>query len=148
MRELVPSNDAEDGPDIEAYAILQMRLGASDRAAVLAEAGLTEEAYEALDERVQDALSRAIDESDEAGVPPLVARYDAALKKAYEGLEPPLDLERFARATIVLRQGGDPTNALAKIGMTLQDYLRSSPIWAARLSKDEALARRFTDLVR
>jgi hypothetical protein len=144
----VSADDAADDLDIEAYALLQMRLGRGDRASVLAEHGLTEDAYEALDERVQSALSRAIDESDEAGVPPLIARYDAALKKAHEGLEPPLDLERFAEATLVMRRGGDPTKALAKIGIALHDYFRSSPIWAMRLSKDDALARRFAELMR
>jgi len=139
-----------DDPDIEAYAALQMRLIGVEgeaRAALLAAHGLTEESFDALDERAQDALSRALDAS-EAGVPPLVARYDAALKKAHEGLEPPLSLDRFAEATLVMRAGGDPTKALARIGITFTDYFRSSQVWASRLSKDDELAQRFAALVR
>lgn len=142
--------DPLSDPDIEAYAALQMQLVGIDgeaRAALLEAHGLNEDAYEALDDRAQEALSRALDATD-AGVPPLVARYDAALKRAHEGLEPPLSLERFAEATIVLGAGGDPTKALAKIGVSLPDYLRSSQAWAGRLAKDDDLARRFAALMR
>lgn len=137
-------------PDIEAYAALQMRLVGVEgdaRTALLEAHGLTEDTYEALDERAQEALSRALD-ATEAGVPPLVARYDAALKKVHEGLEPPLSLERFAEATLVVQKGGDPTKALERIGVSLPDYLRSSQAWAGRLAKDDDLARRFAKLVR
>lgn len=144
----------EDPLDIEAYAVLQLRLAAEDREAVLREHGLSEEAFDALDARAQAALSAALDdpsldvEGPGVTLPPIVARYDAALRKASEGLEPPLTLERFAEATVLLRSATDPIKALAARGMGFPEYQRSSAIWAARLSKDDVLARRFAELVR
>lgn len=151
-----PGDDPPDGEglDLEAYAVLQLRLAAEDREVVLREHGLTEASFDALDERVQAALSAALDDpsldADGPGVtvPPIVARYDAALRKASEGLEPPLTLERFAEATVVLRAATDPMKALASKGITFGDYQRSTAVWAARLSKDDVLARRFADLLR
>lgn len=143
--------DPSASADVETYARVIVRLATEDRAAVLASHGLTEDGFEALDERVQAALSAALDEvsgKDDPTVPPLVARYDAALREANRGVSPPLSLERFAEATVALRGASDPVKALAARGMTFADFQKSSAVWASRLSVDDALARRFAELLR
>ena len=133
--------------DIRAYAALAATLAVADapRAAILRAHGLDEASWEALDRFHQDRLSRAMND-DHDGVPPLVAAYAEAfaaaraLRTRAEGVIP---IERFGDATREIRRSGDPTAALGRLGIALDDFLRASEHWTPRMMTDPDLLRRF-----
>jgi hypothetical protein len=135
--------------DIEAYAAVMAELAAAGdaRSEVLARRGLDEDQWDALDSEWQARLSEALDDEGD-GVPALVARYAAAYEAAQRALGDPLPLEQFARVTRLLQATGDMQAALAREGVTLSDYIRSSEHWSRRMTEDPAEARRFKDALR
>ena len=135
--------------DIEAYAAVMADLAAAGdaRAEVLARRGLDEDQWDALDAEWQARLSEALDDEGD-GVPALVARYAAAYEAAQRALGAPLPLEQFARVTRLLQATGDMQAALAKEGVTLSDYVRSSEHWSRRMTQDPTEERRFKDALR
>lgn len=129
------------------YAELAAALAepSADRAAVLAARELDEEGWSALDRLFQDRLSRAMDD-DGDGVPPLIAAYAAAFARAraaQAGDAEVISLERYADATREIQRRGDPLPALARVGVTLEQFLRANEHWTRRLLADPELARRF-----
>jgi hypothetical protein len=135
--------------DVRAYAAIAGELGGGGRprAAVLADHGLDEASWTALDDAWQARLSAAIDQADD-GVPPLVAAYTEALTQALQRGEPGvLSLERYAETTRALeRSGGDVAAALSKQGVTLAQFLKANAHWARRMVEDPAVAQRFAAL--
>jgi hypothetical protein len=134
---------------VEAYAQVMAELASAgdDRAAVLARHGLTEATWEAADDCWQDELSAALDPEDD-GVPEVISRYAAAYEAAQRAIAPPIPLEQFAQVTRLLSASGDLRAALAKVGVTLADYVRGSEHWSRRLAGDEELERRFDEVLR
>jgi hypothetical protein len=133
--------------DMRAYAALAATLAAGDRPreAILRERGLDEAGWEALDRLHQDQLSRAMDEEHD-GVPPLVAAYAeafAAARARSASTQSVLALERFADATREIQRSGDPTAALGRLGIALDDFLRANEHWTLRMMTDPDLLRRF-----
>jgi hypothetical protein len=133
--------------DMRAYAALAATLAAGDRPrdAILRERGLDEAGWEALDRSQQDQLSRAMDEEHD-GVPPLVAAYAeafAAARARSAGTHGVLSIERFADATREIQRSGDPTTALGRLGIALDDFLRANEHWTLRMMTDPDLLRRF-----
>jgi hypothetical protein len=133
--------------DIRAYATLAATLAAGDRPReqILAAHGLDEAGWEALDRFHQEQLSRALDD-DRDGVPPLVAAYAesfAAARARSTRAATLLSIERFGDATREIRRTGDPTAALARLGISLDDFLRANEHWTARMMTDADLLRRF-----
>lgn len=133
--------------DVEIYASITAALadGGRDREAVLAENGLDEESWAALDRYWQDQLSAALDEEVD-GVPPLIAAYAAAFERARaaarEG-EKILSIEKFADATREIQRRGDPVAALSHVGVSLADFLRANEHWTRKMIGDPDLLQRF-----
>ncbi|MDC3956959.1 hypothetical protein KEG38_24070 [Polyangium jinanense] len=135
--------------DLETYAAVMAELAAAGeaRAEVLARRGLDEESWEGIDAHWQERLTEALAEEGE-GVPALLAAYTAAYQAAQSALAPPISLERFARITRLLQATGDLQAALAKVGATLADYVRSNEHWSRRMTEDPAEERRFREALR
>lgn len=135
--------------DLETYAAVMAELVAAGdgRAAVLARRGLDEERWEAVDAAWQARIEEAMAEEGE-GVPALLAAYAAAYGAAQRVLAPPISLEQFARITRFLQATGDIQAALAKVGATLADYVRSNEHWSRRMAEDPAEERRFQEALR
>ncbi|WP_437964699.1 hypothetical protein WMF04_34185 [Sorangium sp. So ce260] len=135
--------------DLEAYATVMAQLAASSGAQedVLARHGLGEARWDAADTYWQARLSEAVaDESD--GVPALLAAYSAAYQAAQRAAAPPISLEQFAGVTRLLQSTGDVHAALAKVGVTLADYVRASEHWSRRMAQDPEPERRFREAIR
>lgn len=133
---------------MRAYAALAATLASADRPReeILGEHGLDEAGWEALDRVHQAQLSRSLDDDDVDGVPPLVAAYAeafAAARARGAAAKSLLSIERFADATRAIQRSGDPTAALARLGITLDDFLRANEHWTARMMTDADLLRRF-----
>lgn len=138
--------------DVELYAALSAELAdiRADRAAILAARGLTEDAWDAIDEAWQDRLSAAEAEAlDSDGVPPLVARHAEAFARAQRSRAGAvLPFERFVSAVRELRRGGDLASALRRLDLTLDVYLAAQAHWTSRMLEDEELSARFTRALR
>jgi len=133
--------------DVAEYAELAATLAdpSCDRDAALAAHGLDEEGWAALDGHFQDRLGRAMDAAEE-GVPPLIAAYAEAFARARAAQSrgrPVISLDRFADATREIQVRGDPLPALAKHGLTLEEYLRANEHWTQRMLADPVLVARF-----
>jgi hypothetical protein len=134
---------------IEAYAQVMAELASAGdaRAAALARHGLDEARWEAIDARWQAEISAALD-ADDDGIPAILSAYAAAYEAAQRALAPPISIEQFARVTRLLQASGDVRASLAKVGVTLADYVRGSEHWSRRLAGDEELERRFQEALR
>lgn len=131
--------------DVTTYAVVMAALSdpGRTREEVLAEHGLDEQAWTALDERWQERLSSAMDE-DTDGVPPVVAAYAEAFARArHDGTSGRLSLQRFAEATREIQRRGDPAAALARLGILLAVYLESNAHWTRQMVEDPQLAEQF-----
>jgi hypothetical protein len=130
--------------DIEAYAALMVELASAGdrREEVLARHGLDEDGWAAIDDHWQAILSEAMDQDDD-GVPEILSRYAAAYEDAQRAEAPPLSIEDFARVTRLFQATGDMRAALAKVGASLPDYVRSSEHWSGRMVEDPELEARF-----
>lgn len=130
---------------VAAYAAVMAELlsaPAPARAAVLAGHGLDEEGWAAADAYWQARLSEAMDaEGDD--VPEVLSVYAAAYEAAQRAQAAPISVEQFARVTRLFQSNGDITGALAKVGVTMADYVRASEHWSRRMAEDPALEQRF-----
>lgn len=133
--------------DVEAFAMLAAQLSdpSADRAAILAEHGLDEERWEALDDAWQARFSEAEDDdSEEVGVPPLVASYAEAFARAQRArARSALSFERFLEAARAMKRGTDMATVLSRLDLTLEDYLSAQQRWTAAMLEDEELMARF-----
>lgn len=138
---------AEDRDDLETYAIIASELArGADRAALLAVHGLDEESYEALEERANLEMSGSL-EHDGAGIPPAIARFDAVLREtAANATQGVPSLEEFARAFLVVQEGGAVHERLAERGLSVELLLRGSAHYTPRFVKEPELAARFREL--
>jgi hypothetical protein len=132
--------------DVAAYAALSAALSDPERSRdeVLAEHGLSEEAWAEIDEAWQERLSAAMDAPDDGGVPPLVAAYAEAFARARRpAVSAVLSLERFAEATREIQRRGDPSGVLARLGIPLTAFLKANEHWTRRMIEDPDVAQRF-----
>ncbi|WP_437282031.1 hypothetical protein WME90_16160 [Sorangium sp. So ce375] len=138
--------------DVEAYATLAAQLAdpSADRAALLAEHGLDEAGWEALDDAWQARLSEADDEDGEdVGVPPLVVAFAEAFARAQRArAKSELSFERFLEAARELKRGTDMATVLSRLDLTLEDYLGAQQRWTAAMLEDEALMAQFQRAMR
>lgn len=132
---------------VEAYARVMAELASAPgaaRAAVLARHGLDEESWSTVDAHWQAEISAAMD-ADGDDVPEILSVYAAAYGEAQRAQAPPISIEAFARVTRLFQANGDVTAALAKVGVTMADYVRASQHWARRMTEDAELEQRFHD---
>lgn len=136
--------------DVRAYAALSARLAEpdADRAALLAEHGLDEDGWDALDDLWIARLSEAADAAgDEDRVPPLVQEHAEAFARAQAeraSAGAPLSFERFVEITLeIQRAGADVKYVLSRNATTLHDYLRAEQHWLREMMDDAALQARF-----
>ena len=85
---------------------------------------------------------------DEEIVPPLMAAYVAAYDAAQRALGEPITVEQLARVTRLLDASGDLRAALAKVGITMADYVRGTEHWARRFATEPETAERFEKALR
>ncbi|APR75209.1 Hypothetical protein A7982_00555 [Minicystis rosea] len=143
---------APDSFDVAEYATLSATLAepSCDRAAVLTTHGLDETSYAALDRHFQDRMSRAMDEEHD-GVPPIIVAYAEAFERARAALRREHDIisiERYADATREIQRRGDPLPALARVGISLEQFIRANEHWTRRMLEDPALLTRFRERLR
>jgi len=135
--------------DVRAYATLAVRLAEPDcdRAAILAENDLDEDAWDALDDQWQARLSAAVDEIGEDDSVPLLVKEHADAFAAAQAARvrpgPPLSFERFVEITHEIQRGHDIQHVLKRSGTTLHDYLRAEQHWLHVMMDDPALQERF-----
>jgi hypothetical protein len=132
--------------DLDAYATLAARLAdqGADRGALLAQHGLDEDGWEALDDAWQARIFAPEEDGDD-GIPPLIAAYSDAFaraQRARSGRE--VTFERFVDATLALREGTEMTVVLARLGVTLDEFLAAQMHWTEAMLADDELAARFT----
>lgn len=133
--------------DVVAYAALVVALaeGGRPRDAILAGRGLDEATWSAIDGRWQARLSRAM-ETEADGVPPLLAAYAEAFARARAASSAGarlLTVEELAEVTREIQKRGDPTSALARMGVTLTDFLRANEHWTRRMIADPEILERY-----
>ncbi|MGK4005425.1 hypothetical protein WMF31_22545 [Sorangium sp. So ce1036] len=133
--------------DVEAFATLAAQLAdpSADRAALLAEHGLDEERWEALDDAWQARFSEADgDDGDDVGVPPLVAAFAETFARVQRArARSALSFERFLEAARAMKRGTDMATVLGRLDLTLEDYLSAQQRWTAAMLEDEELMARF-----
>ncbi len=124
---------------LEAHAGLMAELAAAGeaRAQVLAKHGLDEDQWEAIDGVFQAQLSEALAQEGD-GLHPLVAAHAAAYEAARRALAAPISLERFAEVTRLFSATGDIRAALARVGVTMSEYVAASSHWSRRMAEDPA----------
>ena len=128
---------------IEEYAALQVALTeGSARDEVLHRFGLDEASYAEIDDAFQAELGRAI-EADGDGIPPLLAKYDRALRDARRASAPAMSFEIFASITAELAISMDPRPVLARRGVSFEAYLKASQHWTAIIAADPVFEARF-----
>jgi hypothetical protein len=139
------------GDTIEAYALIMAELASTRdaRGEILARHGLDEARWEATDAHWQAQLSAAMDQDPEdEGVPEILSKYAAAYEAAQRSIAPPISLDQFAMVTRLLGVSDDVRASLAKVGVTLADYVRGSEHWSRKLAGDPELERRFDEVLR
>ncbi|MFT3772981.1 MAG: hypothetical protein QM820_46960 [Minicystis sp.] len=134
---------------IERYAAVMAELAAAGdaRGVVLARHGLDEARWDAVDTYWQAQISAALDQEDD-GVAEIISAYAAAYEAAQRALAPPISIEQFAMVTRLLQTSGDLRAALAKVGVSLADYVRGTEHWSRQLATDPDVERRFDDVLR
>lgn len=142
-----------DTGDVRGFAILCARLSEpeADREAILAENGLDEDAWEALDEAWQAQLSAEEDAAaDDAGVPPLVLVYaeafaaeQARLQATRAASRPVLAFEAFVKITQEMQRGDDPANLMKRHRLAVADFIAAERHWMKQMMNDAALWERF-----
>jgi len=149
-RATVEYDGVDMGDSIEEYAQVMAELASAGdaRRQILAQHGLDEARWEAIDAHWQTQLSEAMDQEDADGVPEILSRYTAAYEAAQRSIAPPISLDQFAMVTRLLDTSDDVRASLAKVGVTLADYVRGSEHWTRQLAGDPELARHFHDLLR
>ena len=131
--------------ELERYAAVVGRVAVgTPLAEVLGELGLDEASFDALEARVEGALSAALAEPGDSPSP-FVVRYEHVLREAQERARAEKGLavmpfERFAEALAALSSGGHPVEQLEAMGVQPGELARAASAHAARLSKDPELA--------
>jgi hypothetical protein len=142
--------DPKQRLSLEAYAELRARLARDEtgRDALLAEHGLDEDAWDALDDAWQAELSRSLEAESDDLPAEVIAYADAFARAQRDAPGRLLSIELFAACTRALRGARDPKRALEKQGVTLGEYLKANQHWSPQLAKDAALAARFRNAMK
>lgn len=115
----------------------------SSREALLAEQGLSEADWLALDEHWQAELDGDEDgdaEEAEAQVPERLLAFNQAFSEAQQRLAgAPLSLSRYLDVLKQLRAGRELNQALAEAQISLSSYLVSHTHWTRRAQEDDAV---------
>ncbi|APR88192.1 hypothetical protein A7982_13541 [Minicystis rosea] len=117
------------------------------RAEVLARRGLDEARWDVVDAYWQGRLSEALEQEDD-GLAEIVSAYTAAYEAAQRALAPPISIEQLATATRLFQANGDLRASLAKVGISLADYVRGTEHWSRQLATDPDVERRFDEALR
>jgi hypothetical protein len=134
--------------DIAAYAALAAELAtAVDRAELLGRHGLDEDSWAALEDRWLTELSRAEDEHQGDGPPPLVLQFAEAFSRAQQRGAEVLPLERYAEITRDVCSGRDIADVLKRQRVELADYLRAHRHWTERMASDEQALAAFRRMI-
>jgi len=145
------AHEAETGLEAYTRIVAEIANGGGDRAVVLARHGLDEDRWDAIDDAWQARLSDAADQaSEDEGVPPLVVAYAEALTRAQRERtagRAVIAFDRFAEAVRLLRRDGNMLQALARTGLTIDQFLQANQHWTACIVNDPELARRFEAIV-
>jgi hypothetical protein len=150
-RATVEYDGPDMGDDIEEYAQVMAELASAGdaRREILARHGLDEARWDAIDAAWQAQLSEAMEQdADGEGIPEILSRYAAAYEVAQRSISPPISLDQFAQVMRLLDTSDDVHASLAKVGVTLADYVRGSEHWTRQLAGDPELERRFHDVLR
>lgn len=140
--------------DIEAYAALSVALATAGdgRDALLAEHGLDEERWSAIEDGWYAALSKAEDEHGDAdGVPPLVVQFAEVFQRAQQAQATGQDLmsfELYVSVTRSISRGRDVAQVLERQQISLATYLRAHQHWTMKMIGDPDLAMRFRHALR
>jgi hypothetical protein len=144
-------SDSEE-QELERYARLVLALAEpkADRGAILAAQQLNDESFEALETHWLGKLAQAEDAFGDAdGVPPLLARYGAAMSRAQAShARGAMDLEQYAAITRALSRGRDVEQLLERHGTTLATYLHAHAQWTGRAAREPGVAERLAELLR
>lgn len=81
--------------------------------------------------------------TEEQPIPPFLQEFSRAMADAQKDGTPPITLERFAAATRAVAEATDMTEALSRLGLTLDDYMHATNYWVERIAKDDGLAETF-----
>jgi len=118
-----------------------------EREDALAAHSLTDEAFDALEARVEAESSHAMASGGDA-VPAFILRLDRAMTRARAAAtkgKTPIPFDVFTRALGALTSGRDPTKELERLGLDGRDLSRAIAAYATQLAKDptkaQALAR-------
>jgi len=112
------------------------------------EAGLDEAGFEALDRRIDAAVSCAVAASGDSPHPLLIA-YERELQEAQTRARPAVaetSIDELAQALAALGSGTDPRKALEAMGLDVAAVVRAVSQHAATLARDPALATRLAQL--
>jgi hypothetical protein len=138
--------------DLDAYAAFALALADpnGDRGALLAARGLTEEAWEAIDDAWQARLSGAeADAANASGVPAFAAAFAEAFARAQRArARTEVSFDRFVEATRAMQRGTEMATVLKRLDLTLDDFLAEQARWTAAMLIDDALAERFRRALR
>jgi hypothetical protein len=133
--------------DVVAYARLSATLAQPDvnREALLAEHGLDEDGWQAIEDAWMERLARAENaHGDRDGVPPLVLAHANAFATAQRELAGDLlAFERYVEITRALQRGRDIAAVLERFSIDLATYLNSHQHWTLKLATDPGLAEAF-----
>jgi hypothetical protein len=131
--------------DLDSYATLRARLALedTDRERLLAEHDLDEESWDRIDEAWQDQLSRDL-EAQGDDVPASITQYSQRFEQVQRDAPGRvISLELFGECTHTVQQATDPKKALAKLGVTLSEFLKANQHWSPRITREPAIAERF-----
>ncbi len=141
--------DAPPVIPLETYAEISARVAAAPehQLSILAAHALTEHDFEAAAEYWEAELEKAATQhGDQDGVPPLLIQYAEAFARA-QRQDTDVSLERFAAIVRGLSRGAQLGSLLTEHGLALGQFMDAQRHWTARLSKDAALAERFSQLL-
>jgi hypothetical protein len=109
----------------------------------MASHGLDEGSWEAIEDAWQERLTAAEEAHGDAdGVPDLLVRYAQTFARAQAERGDVLPLDRFIRCLAAAKTATDLPHALAKLGVTLAQFLRSNQHWMAKAQEDPELLDR------
>jgi hypothetical protein len=132
--------------NLDAYARLTVALAraGAKRDAVLEANGLDETRWQAIDDGWQERLSDAMNEiTDAQPVPPFLDQFSHAMDRAQSDEAETMTLDRFVMATRAVRAGGNVEKALARLGLTMDEYLTANRYFLQKMAKDDELAASF-----
>jgi hypothetical protein len=127
---------------LDSYAALQAALAVAGERTdeVLHDHGLDEARWSAIDEAWQERLSAALDDESDSGVPEILSAYAQAYARAQRASAAGmLSLAQFTDIVRRIQATGDLQEALAKLGVSMADFLLASEHWNRSAALDGGL---------